>query len=205
MSDNLAFVGDIHGNADALIGLWNLLGRVGHPHTVFLGDYVNRGPKVRDTLEFLFELQKMGAATLLAGNHEKALVDAVETGEMRAFLKMGGATTVRSFVGGPVGHDALADFRSALPHAYLQLLRSMPDTYETRQLRAQHMPTKRWHSKYLISAHVYAGLTPSIKWRSAQIDTGCGPDEAGRLTALLWPSKEVIQVNFQGLPVRTAS
>jgi serine/threonine protein phosphatase 1 len=41
------------------------------------------------------------------------------------------------------------------------------------------------------------GALPRIGHRSAQLDTGCGTDY-GRLTALLWPSLDYIQVDNQG-------
>ena len=54
-------IGDIHGHADALQQLLRQLGysrREGvyrHPErtTIFLGDFIDRGPKIRETLEIV--------------------------------------------------------------------------------------------------------------------------------------------------------
>lgn len=199
MSTELAFVGDIHGSLDALQGLWEALdARFAETPVVFLGDYINRGPKSADVLQMLISLAHEGRATLLAGNHETALLDALERSDLSAFLKIGGAMTIRSYVGGPVGPDVLRDFSRAFPTEHLEALRRMPLTFETADLIAQHIPPPPT-PKYCISAHMPVGQLPRIGRRSASLDTGCGTG-SGRLTALLWPSFDYIQVNSQGIP-----
>jgi serine/threonine protein phosphatase 1 len=116
---------------------------------------------------------------------------------MRAFLKMGGAATIRSYIAGRVGPDVAADFRRLFPPDHLDAIRQMPETYELVDLVAQHVPPSEPTTKFLITAHVPAGELPRITRRSAQIDTGCG-SQSGRLTALLWPSLHYIQVDSEG-------
>jgi hypothetical protein len=71
-------IGDIHGHADAL---QNLLRRLGytrqkgvyrHPErqVIFLGDFIDRGPKIRETLEIVRPMVDSGAALAVMGNHE---------------------------------------------------------------------------------------------------------------------------------------
>jgi serine/threonine protein phosphatase 1 len=194
----LAFVGDIHGNLDALQGLWEALERRDVPlHVIFLGDYINKGPQSADVLKRLISFVQAGRATLLAGNHERALLDALDRADLSAFLKMGGAMTIRSYVGGRVGPDVLTEFTRLLPSQHLEALRRMPLTYETDDLIAQHLSPPVSTAKFRISAHVPVGELPRIGQRSAQLDTGCGTD-SGRLTALLWPTLDYIQVNTHG-------
>ena len=78
MNTKLAFVGDVHGNISALRGIWNalLLGDVAH--VIFLGDYINKGPCSAEVLQDLLSYADEGRATFLAGNHELALLDALE-------------------------------------------------------------------------------------------------------------------------------
>ena len=72
------FVGDIHGHASKLDRLLRTLGydqKDGvptHPErtVVFLGDYVDRGPEIRRTLEIVRAMTDAGAAAALMGNHE---------------------------------------------------------------------------------------------------------------------------------------
>ena len=71
-------IGDIHGHADALQRLLGELGysrRKGvyrHPvrQAVFLGDFIDRGPKIRETLEIVRPMIDSGAALAVMGNHE---------------------------------------------------------------------------------------------------------------------------------------
>lgn len=71
-------IGDIHGHAAALE---RLLGRLGyerrrgvyrHPdrRVVFLGDFIDRGPAIRETLDVVRRMIDAGAALAVMGNHE---------------------------------------------------------------------------------------------------------------------------------------
>jgi len=164
---------------------------------VFLGDYINKGPESAQVMHELLAYSRAGRATLLAGNHETALLDALETENLAAFLKIGGAMTIRSYVGGKVGADVLSDFRARFPREHLDALRGMPQTYETDDLIAKHVPPAASTHKFRMSAHVLVGKLPRVGHNSAQLDTGCGT-ESGRLTALLWPSLDFIQVDARG-------
>jgi hypothetical protein len=72
-------IGDIHGYADELHALFEMLGyekRNGsHTHpagrrVVFLGDYIDRGPKIREVLETVRAMVETGNALAILGNHE---------------------------------------------------------------------------------------------------------------------------------------
>jgi hypothetical protein len=71
-------IGDIHGHADQLK---NLLKKLGYKKTedcythetrkaVFVGDMINRGPKIRETLSIVRKMVDKGAAYAILGNHE---------------------------------------------------------------------------------------------------------------------------------------
>jgi hypothetical protein len=74
----LDIIGDIHGHADALERLLDALGYVlrdgvyRHPtHTVvFVGDFVDRGPRQRDLLRIVRAMMDRGSARAVMGNHE---------------------------------------------------------------------------------------------------------------------------------------
>lgn len=200
MTRELAFVGDVHGNLRALRGLWDVLRRNPSTHVVFLGDYINKGTDSKDVLELLIAISTAGQATLLAGNHETGLVDALGRRDLSGFLKMGGAATIRSYAAGRrVRPDVLADFASMLPEGHLDAVRRMPTSFETDELIAQHI-SKATSGKFQISAHVPVGDLPRIGHRSAQLDTGCGT-ASGRLTAMYWPSLQFVQVDSAGCVV----
>lgn len=72
------FIGDIHGYADKLMELLEKLGysaKMGvysHPtrKVLFVGDYIDRGPRIRETLSIVRQMVESGNAIALMGNHE---------------------------------------------------------------------------------------------------------------------------------------
>jgi hypothetical protein len=71
-------IGDIHGHADELVRLLELLGyekargSYRHPDrkVIFLGDFIDRGPKIRQVLETVRPMIEEGTALAVMGNHE---------------------------------------------------------------------------------------------------------------------------------------
>ena len=68
-------IGDIHGHADELHALLEILGyqHGSHPEgrkVIFLGDYIDRGPKIREVLETVRGMVDAGQALAILGNHE---------------------------------------------------------------------------------------------------------------------------------------
>lgn len=191
MTEDLAFVGDIHGHLDAVQDLLHIIPR--SCDIVFLGDYINRGPHPALVLDYLLELQQSRRVILLRGNHEMALLNAISSKDLSAMLKMGGASTVRDYVGGPVSANPINDLLRAIPRSHIDLMLGMKETFENDSVIASHSPGMHSPGKFRISAHRYVGTRPRITLSSAEIDTGCGQQE-GRLTAFLWPSSDYVQV-----------
>jgi len=71
-------IGDIHGHADELEQLLELLGyeknqgTYRHPDrkVIFLGDFIDRGPQIRRVLELVRPMVEAGHALAVMGNHE---------------------------------------------------------------------------------------------------------------------------------------
>jgi hypothetical protein len=71
-------IGDIHGHADELVHLLELLGydrRQGHyehptRQAVFVGDFIDRGPQIREVLQIVRPMVENGSALSVMGNHE---------------------------------------------------------------------------------------------------------------------------------------
>jgi hypothetical protein len=71
-------IGDIHGHADELVQVLETLGYAKshgiyrHPErkVIFVGDFIDRGPKVRQTLEIVRPMVEAGHALAVMGNHE---------------------------------------------------------------------------------------------------------------------------------------
>ena len=62
-------IGDIHGHADALQRLLKTLG-YSDRQAIFLGDFIDRGPNIQETLEIVRPMIDSGAALAVMGNHE---------------------------------------------------------------------------------------------------------------------------------------
>jgi diadenosine tetraphosphatase ApaH/serine/threonine PP2A family protein phosphatase len=71
-------IGDIHGHADELEQLLEALGYqkangvYRHPErrVIFLGDFIDRGPKIRQVLQMVRPMIEAGSALAVIGNHE---------------------------------------------------------------------------------------------------------------------------------------
>ncbi len=139
-SDRIYAIGDIHGRYDLLLTLLDEirdfdagLKSSKSTHMIFLGDMIDRGPRSAAVLELLFTLSRMQKVTVLLGNHEELMLRAIdgEPGTMRAWLRLGGRATLRSFgVEPPEGVFDRATLtraiNKAIPKELLSWLRTLP-------------------------------------------------------------------------------
>jgi protein phosphatase len=222
-------IGDVHGCADELADLLEHLGYVrdatglwSHPDrrkVVFLGDLVDRGPLIIDTLETAIQMVDAGTALCVTGNHELKLrqklagVDIPLThGLDRSLAELDAASSdvrrkVRRFLDGLPSHYVLDGGRLVVAHAGLSedlqghdseevlAFATLGETAGDDGTRPFPVPFG-WVVGYAGSAAVVYGHTPVREplWvnRTINIDTGCVL--GGRLTALRWPEKELLAV-----------
>lgn len=89
-------VGDIHGHFEKFRSAYEKAKvDAADDLLVFLGDYIDRGPSVRRTLEFVMKLAEEKNVVLLRGNHEQMMLDYFfggATGE--SWLMNGGRETM---------------------------------------------------------------------------------------------------------------
>src|SRR6185369_15498963 len=98
-------IGDLHGCPEELEVLLQHLGAGTADTLVFLGDYVDRGPKVRTLVDRLLRLGREAPATIfLRGNHEDMLLAylGLPGRHASAYLANGGSATLASY-GVPAG------------------------------------------------------------------------------------------------------
>jgi serine/threonine protein phosphatase 1 len=199
----IGFIGDVHGCLDALEAVVSqVVSRV--DSLVFLGDYVNKGKQSREVIQFLIDLKISGRVPckFVKGHHDAAFLAALVDGKIDAFLRMGGAATICSYVDAPRG-DLLAQVRAAVPFAHVNFLRSLVPHIEERGVYAAHdvgpkevaaEETKSDLYHYFVYGHSpQVGLVPNVTDGEAFIDTGCGTLQSGRLTCLFWPSLDWVQ------------
>lgn len=191
------FVGDVHGEFDAISQLLHLAAKRGYRKVVLLGDYINKGPSGAQVIELLTSYTGEPTLVPLLGNHEEVFLRTLQSGDVRPLLRMSGAPTIRSYVGRSVGPAVFEELIQAVPPKHLDFLLSLTSEYVCDGVVASHQGGTVADA-FRVSAHVPAGLLPTISLRNASIDTGCGTP-GGRLTGFSWPSCRFFQVNAKGL------
>jgi len=224
-------VGDLHGCFDELRELLTMLGyeiaedgaySVRAPEgrkSVFLGDLVDRGPKITETLKLVMSMVESGAALCVPGNHDVKLMRKLRGKNVKITHGLAESleqleaepeefkTRVADFIDGLVSHYVLDGGALVVAHAGMK---------ETLQGRASNkvrdfalfgettgetdeygLPVRyNWAAEYRGKAMVVYGHTPVFEpeWlnRTINVDTGCV--FGGKLTALRYPEKELVSV-----------
>lgn len=103
-------VGDVHGRADLLIKLLNLLKHdasdfEGLVKLIFIGDYIDRGPDSAGVVKTLLTgLPREWEVVFLRGNHEQAMLDFLaDPKRSSAWLSWGGIQALESYGVQPYG------------------------------------------------------------------------------------------------------
>ena len=97
-------VGDVHGRADLLKQLFSRIDEDLKKHPIaetmhiFLGDYIDRGPESRQTIDLLVNRSRHHEAVFLKGNHEAFLFDALKSpSQLQGWRQYGGLQTLISY------------------------------------------------------------------------------------------------------------
>ncbi|MEW2131756.1 polynucleotide kinase-phosphatase [Streptomyces sp. NPDC005435] len=217
-------IGDIHGCSSELESLLAKLGYENgvHPEgrtAVFVGDLVDRGPDSPGVLRRVMGMVAGGSALCVPGNHENkygrylrgrkvqhthglAETIAQMEGESEEFKE-----EVRRFLDGLVSHYVLDDGRLVVCHA------GLPEKYHGRtsgRVRSHALygdttgetdefglPVRYpWAEDYRGRAAVVYGHTPvpEATWLNNTLCLDTGAVFGGKLTALRWPEREVVDV-----------
>jgi len=93
-------IGDIHGCTKAVSALIDAIEPNQEDLLVFLGDYVDRGPDSRGTIDFLLSLENSHKTVFLRGNHEIMFSGCISEGiDPIRWFQMGGLVTLISYGG----------------------------------------------------------------------------------------------------------
>ena len=149
-------VGDVHGRADLLdqllarIDSWATEQRIDGHHTVFVGDYIDRGDDAAGVLDRVSALHEANPerVTCLMGNHERMMLDTLDDPQGRGprWLRYGGLQTLASYrVGGLTAssapeliEDAAGRLRDTLPEGLEGWLRGLPMAWESGDVHVVH-------------------------------------------------------------------
>jgi protein phosphatase len=221
-------IGDIHGCYDELI---TLLGDLGYQITggqvtpppgrkaLFLGDLVDRGPKIPQVLRLVMGMVAAGTALCVPGNHDVKLMRALRgknvqvkhgLGESLAQVENESAEfkqQVITFIDKLVSHYVLDGGRLVVAHAGMKENLAGRGSGGVREFALYGETTGEtddfglpvrynWAAEYRGAATVVYGHTPvpEPEWlnRTINIDTGCV--FGGALTALRYPENELVSV-----------
>jgi serine/threonine protein phosphatase 1 len=155
MPEPIYAVGDVHGQIDELLRVIDLIDKDGGPgaHTVFLGDYVDRGPDSKAVVQALLDGTLGGRNWIcLKGNHDRYLERFVQdmtiydsrTSAGLAWLqpRLGGDKTLQSYgvkLDDDVSLDAVhQQARQQVPQAHIAFLSGLPLYHETDNLILVH-------------------------------------------------------------------
>ncbi len=189
-------ISDIHGCTNTFKNLLlNVLQIDKSDRLYLLGDYINKGPDSKGTIDFIFHLMDMGYnLNCLRGNHEQYLIDGLNSSrEEITFLNRGGRQTLESF-----GVDNIRQ----IPAKYLKFINSLThfietenyilvhaglnfdmdnpynDEYSMLNIRDMEFDTKKTGGKCIIHGHVptpYPDIEYALKSNNnhISIDGGC--------------------------------
>jgi protein phosphatase len=224
------FIGDVHGCADELeVLLADLgyerdeLGTWRHPagrKAVLVGDLVDRGPRIVDTLKIVMAMLAAESAICVPGNHDIKLMRKLRGKEVRVTHGLQESldeleqeppefrTKVAGFLDGLVSHYVLDEGNVVVAHAGMKETMQGRGSGKVRDFALFGETTGEtdefglpvrynWAAEYRGKAIVVYGHTPvpEPEWvnRTINIDTGCV--FGGRLTALRYPEKELVSVS----------
>lgn len=140
----LDIIGDIHGYADQLeillqkLGYKNTNGYYRHSDenrsVLFIGDYIDRGPKIKKTLEIVKAMVDNGSAKTLMGNHEYNAI------LFHTKNPNGGHLRKHSIQNISQHYQTLMAFKNLQSEyeAYIEWFKSLPLFYEEENFRAVH-------------------------------------------------------------------
>lgn len=210
-------LGDIHGCLTALDTVLDAAALGSKDRIVALGDFVDRGPNSRGTLDRLIGLHRGGQLVPILGNHDEMFLTALTGGERKLWLCFGGIEALQSY-----GHLPTDSVLDRVPAEHLAFLRDHCKPYwETDEhifahalllpdvpLDQQPPDVLRWDKlgepiqhvsgKTLICGHTrQRSGQPLVMPGTICIDTGVyGPD--GWLTCLDVASGSYWQANEKG-------
>lgn len=235
-------IGDVHGCCDELEALLEQLGYVAgvrmagpalsgglvfaHPagrKAVFVGDLVDRGPRVLDVVRIVHYMVQQGSGLCVPGNHDMKLLRklrgkdvqithglAQSLAEIDLLPDDNRATFTKSlteFLDGLVSHYVLDDGKLVVAHAGMKQEMQGRGSGRVRDFALYGETTGEtdefglpvrynWAAEYRGSAMVVYGHTPvpEPEWLNRTVNIDTGCVFGGKLTALRYPEREFVSV-----------
>lgn len=186
---------------------------------VFLGDLVDRGPDTPGVLRFVMSAVAQGMALCVPGNHDVKLMRALKGANvsqshgLKESLEQLAAepdefrNAVKRFIDALVSHFVLDEGRLVVAHAGMKASMQGRASARVRDFALYGETTGEtdefglpvrypWAAEYRGTAKVVYGHTPvpTAEWINDTIDIDTGCVFGGKLTALRYPSLELVDV-----------
>lgn len=213
-------IGDIHGRLDLLDAmLATIEADLGmrpaiKPVYVFLGDYIDRGPSSRETIDRLIKHSKANECVFLKGNHELIAIKCLsDRGLFDQWMRLGGMETLNSYHVAAQGLttgkrivELQAAFHEALPQAHFRFFRDLQASFVLGDFFFTHAGVEPnvdladqkendllWIREEFLSSNVdfgkivVHGHTPvrDVEVRTNRINVDTGAFATGHLTCLV--------------------
>jgi len=226
-------IGDVHGCYEELLELLSRLDYTmtkaeGHGQTavppagrkaIFLGDLVDRGPRIPEVLRLVMDMVESGHALCVPGNHDIKLLRKLRGKDVQITHGLADSVAqlekeppefrkkISEFLDDLVSHYVLDDGKLVVAHAGMKESMQGRGSGQVRDFALYGETTGEtdefglpvrynWAAEYRGRAMVVYGHTPvpEAEWlnRTINIDTGCV--FGGSLTALRYPEKELVSV-----------
>ena len=236
-------IGDVHGCCDELETLLRQLGYkmaafapggptliggpvFAHPQgrkAVFVGDLVDRGPRILDTVRIVRNMIFHGSALCVPGNHDMKLMRKLRSKDVQ--ITHGLAATLAEidalpdelrepfckelaeFLDSLVSHYVLDDGKLVVAHAGMKAEMQGRGSGKVREFALYGETTgetdefglpvrHNWAAEYRGSAMVVYGHTPvpEPEWLNRTVNIDTGCVFGGKLTAMRYPEKEFVSV-----------
>jgi polynucleotide kinase-phosphatase len=225
-------IGDVHGCFDEMNTLLQQLGYTVEPvgadfcvtppdgrKAIFVGDLVDRGPKIMEVLRLVMGMVKAGTAFCVLGNHDVKLIRKLRGKEVKithgladSFAQLEPESPdfkrqIADFIDDLVSHYVFDEGRLVVAHAGMKeemqgrgsgAVRSFALFDETAGETDDYgLPVRyNWAAEYRGKAMLVYGHPPVAEpeWLNGTIDIDTGCVFGGKLTALRYPEKELVSV-----------
>jgi len=180
-------IGDIHGHFDLLRKTLDWVEEQEQGEVIFLGDYIDRGPKNKEVVDLLMAGPPEGWRwTTIRGNHEDMAIEAYRKGkdEVQMWLINGGKDTLENYKSHRMPSEVIEFFKKMprykwddhriFTHAAVSRTLALEDQSEYVTQWARFKPEEDYpvHDRYVVHGHTPQRGEPFVGNHRCNLDIG---------------------------------